>query len=414
MAHSKLTRSVRLYPIYAPIAQAHFWLPVFFLFFNQHMTIDRVLRLEAIYYVAVVILEVPSGYLSDTLGRRLTLLISTLSAVLAYILFFAGHTFGVFVLAQIGLATSVAFRSGTDTSFHYDLLARLGREAEYAGREARITRNVFVASAGAALMGGLVGIYALRLAYCLSLLTACVAFALVFAFAEPSRDPKRRGVARGFFSQIRACLAYLAQPALAWLMSFSVFMTVINHIPYEFYQPYIDLLRGQHAAPTPLVTGCHTALTMVIAAWFAKRSVRLSDYLGTRLALMLSAGIQGAIIWAMSVFLHPIVALLLGFRSVPRALMIAPLNVATVPRLQRHHRATYLSIQSLIGRLAFSLGLVLLASSASPTLTGADAIFHPLRTSAVFALAGCAVLAIVAVLIPGAQWRLIGEKRSAD
>lgn len=412
MAHSKLTRSVRLYPIYAPIAQAHFWLPVFFLYFNAHMTIDQVLRLEAIYYAAVVILEVPSGYLSDTLGRRLTLLISTLSAVLAYILFFAGNAFGVFALAQIGLAASVAFRSGTDTSFHYDLLARLGIEAEYADREARITRNVFFASAGAALTGGLVGIYALRLAYGLSLLAACVAFALVFAFAEPSRDLKCRFLARGFFSQIRACLAYLAQPALAWLMAFSVFMTVINHIPYEFYQPYIDLLKGQ--TPTPLVTGFHTALTMVIAAWFAKRSVRLSDSLGTRAALMLSAGIQGGIIWAMSVFLHPIVALLLGFRSVPRALMIAPLNVATVPRLRRHHRATYLSIQSLIGRLAFSLCLALLASSASPARTGADAIAHPLRTGAVFALAGCAALAIIAALIPRAQWRLSGEKRIAD
>ena len=190
--------------------------------------------------------------MSDTLGRHLTLLISTLSAIFAYILFFAGHTFGVFVLAQIGLAASVAFRSGTDTSFHYDLLACLGKEAEYANREARVTRNIFFASAGAALVGGAVAIYALRLAYCLSLLGACVAFALVFAFAEPIRDPKRRFVARGFFAQIRACLAYLMQPALAWLMLFSVFMTVINHIPYEFYQPYIDLLRGQHAVPTPV------------------------------------------------------------------------------------------------------------------------------------------------------------------
>ena len=146
---------------------------------------------------------------------------------------------------------------------------------------------------------------------------------------------------------------------------------------------------------------------MVIAAWFAKRSVRLSDCLGTRLALMLSAGIQGFLIWAMSLFLHPIVALLLGFRSVPRALMIAPLNAATVPRLQQHHRATYLSIQSLIGRLAFSLCLALLASSA--TSTGVDIVSHALGASAAFATAGCAVLAILAVLIPKSQWRLGSE-----
>ncbi len=414
MAHSELTRSVRLYPIYAPITQAYFWLPVFFLYFNQHMPIDQVLRLEAIYYVAVVILEVPSGYLSDTLGRRLTLLISDISAVLAYAFFFAGSSFFVFALAQIGLAASMAFRSGTDTAFHYDLLACLDRKEEYANREARITHNIFLASAGAALIGGLVATSALRLAYGLSLLGACVAVALVFAFAEPNRDPKRRFLARGFFAQIRACLTYLRQPALAWLMLFSVFMTVINHIPYEFYQPYIQLLEGQHTAYTPLVTGFHTALTMVIAAWFAKRSIRLRDHLGTRLALMLSAGIQALLISAMGFFLHPIVALLLGFRSVPRALMIAPLNAATVPRLQQHHRATYLSIQSLIGRLSFSFALALLAAfsrSKGPNI-GAS-LSYMLQLCTAFAIVGCVALASIAVLIPRSRWRLTPESDGA-
>lgn len=404
MSHSGLTRSVRLYPIYAPLTQAYFWLPVFFLYFNQHMPIEQVLRLEAIYYVAVVILEVPSGYLSDTLGRRLTLLISAVSAIFAYALFFSGGSFGVFALAQIGLAASMAFRSGTDTSFHYDLLKCLGREDAYPQREARITRNVFIASAGAALLGGVGSIYALRVAYGLSLLAACVAFVLVLLFAEPDRESSSARQASGFFLQIRACLAYLGQPVLGWLMLFSVFMTVINHIPYEFYQPYIQLLGGE--ASTPLLTGLHTALTMGIAAWFARQSIRLRDHLGIRSALMLSAGVQVVLISMMGFFFHPVVALLLAFRSVPRALMIAPLNAATVPRLQQHHRATYLSIQSLIGRLSFSLCLVLLAGvSEGPDV----ALSHTLLHCAVFAIAGCVVLAVIALMIPRSRWRLTPE-----
>ena len=370
------------------------------------MPIEQVLRLEAIYYVAVVILEVPSGYLSDTLGRRLTLLISAVSAIFAYALFFSGGSFGVFVLAQIGLAASMAFRSGTDTSFHYDLLKCLGREDAYPQREARITRNVFIASAGAALLGGVGSIYALRVAYGLSLLAACVAFVLVLLFAEPDREinPVLRRQASGFFSQIRACFAYLGQPVLGWLMLFSVFMTVINHIPYEFYQPYIQLLGGE--ASTPLLTGLHTALTMGIAAWFARQSIRLRDHLGTRSALMLSAGVQVVLISMMGFFFHPVVALLLAFRSVPRALMIAPLNAATVPRLQQHHRATYLSIQSLIGRLSFSLCLVLLAGvSEGPDV----ALSHTLLHCAVFAIVGCVVLAVIALMIPRSRWRLTPE-----
>ena len=187
-------------------------------------------------------------------------------------------------------------------------------------------------------------------------------------------------------------------------MLFSVFMTVINHIPYEFYQPYIQLLGGQ--APTPLLTGLHTALTMGIAAWFAKQSIRLRDYFGTRSALMLSAGVQVVLISLMGFFFHPVVALLLAFRSVPRALMIAPLNAATVPRLQQHHRATYLSIQSLIGRLSFSLCLALLAGvSEGSDVALSDMLLH----CAVFAIVGCIVLAVIAVVIPRSQWRLTPE-----
>ncbi|MDP6040836.1 MAG: MFS transporter [Candidatus Latescibacteria bacterium] len=408
MPNTELTRSARLYSLYAPLTQAHFWLPVFFLYFNQHMSLDHVLRLEAIYYVAVVILEVPSGYFSDTLGRRLTLIISSISALSAYTLFCFGNTFTLFALAQIALAAGMAFRSGTDTSFHYDVLKSLNREKEYDDREARIARNTFMASAGAALVGGIVGIYSLRIAYALSLIVACVAVALTFTFSEPESEKPQSS--NGFRSQIWACFAYLRHPALSWLMLFFVFMTVINHIPYEFYQPYIQLLEGQHTAPTPLLTGFHTALTMFIAAHFAKRSIRLRNRLGTRPALMLSAGIQGILILLMSLFLHPVVALFLSLRSTPRALMIAPLNAAIVPYLQQHHRATYLSIQSLIGRLAFSASLLLLS-----TFTGtANAptwltLSYTLHISTAFAITGIAILALIAIVIPRSQWQLTSE-----
>ena len=123
---------------------------------------------------------------------------------------------------------------------------------------------------------------------------------------------------------------------------------------------------------------------------------------------MLSSGVQVVLISLMGFFFHPVVALLLAFRSVPRALMIAPLNAATVPRLEQHHRATYLSIQSLIGRLSFSLCLTLLAgvsSAEGPDVALPDMLLH----CAVFAIGGCVVLAVLAIMIPRSRWRLTHE-----
>ena len=75
--------NLRIYPWYVALFNAHFWMPVFFLYFLQHVSMSEVLRLEAIYYLAVVILEVPSGYFSDRFGRRPTLLIACSSLLLA-------------------------------------------------------------------------------------------------------------------------------------------------------------------------------------------------------------------------------------------------------------------------------------------------------------------------------------------
>ncbi len=52
--------------------------------------------------------------------------------------------------------------------------------------------------------------------------------------------------------------------------------------------------------------------------------------------------------------LHAAVVALILLRGVPAGLYKAPLNAAVTPRIAQSERATYLSIQSLAGRLGFS------------------------------------------------------------
>lgn len=355
--------NVRLYPWYAAIFHAHFWMPVFFLYFLRHMELADVLRLEAIYYAGVVLLEVPSGYFSDRFGRRPTLLIANASLLAACLTFLLGNDFATFAMAQVLLAAGLAFNSGTDTSLHYDSLASLGREDEFGDREAIVARNSILASGLAGLAGGAAGMLGLRVAYALSALAAVAGLGIVLAMRKPQRQSKRL-VAAGPVDQFRICGQLLRQPLLAWLFAFYVVMTVLNHLPYEFYQPYIDLATADRLLPgesTTLATGIHVALVMVIAAWFARRSIRLRDRFGLGAVLLSATALQTAIILAMGCVLHPLIVLLVLARSVPRALMTAPINAAVAPRASQGQRATFLSIQSLAGRLAFSGWLLALS-----------------------------------------------------
>ena len=82
-----MERNLSLYPFYQIGRHTLFWVPVFFLYFSSLLTIDEVLALEALYYFSVVVLEVPSGYLSDRIGRRVTLVMGNAATVAAFVLF---------------------------------------------------------------------------------------------------------------------------------------------------------------------------------------------------------------------------------------------------------------------------------------------------------------------------------------
>jgi len=354
----KLQRNATLYPWYEATVSAMFWLPVFFLYFTEQLSLQRALQLEAIYYTAIVVTEVPSGYFSDVVGRRVTLIISALLLLAAYVLFVIDDHFAVFAAAQVCLAAGFAFHSGTNTAFHNDTLAAANIENQLADREAIVSRNSFAANAVAALVGGLVAVVDLRLAYVCSAVAALAGLGIAMMFVEPHEQTTRHD---RFVKQVTGCFGFLRQPILAWLFAYAVCMTVLNHVPYEFFQSYIDLSltsANLHDGSTTVTTGVHVALTMCIGSFFAARSVKLSKRVGLAAALLIAMGIQVVMIGAMasmlSVWLIPLILL----RSTPRALMTAPLNAAVAPRVPTTHRATYLSIQSLAGRLGFA-GLLL-------------------------------------------------------
>ncbi len=412
----RLGRNVRLYPAYTAAFNAFFWMPVFFLYFSEHLTLERVLLLESIYYIAVVLFEVPSGYFSDSVGRKPTLLISAGALLAAYGLFFWGASFVVFVLAQICLAIGISFNSGTDTSFHYDSLAALGRHNEYDQREAVAARNGFHASAVAALVGGIAAAFELRYAYGLSALAAGSMFVLVFLFTEPTTHKAEEDPHRGLVSQIGACFGHLRQAPLRWLFGFAVLMTILNHVPYEFYQPYLELLGADKwlasSTPgrgTPIITGLLAAAAMFISGSVAGRSIHVRDRIGIGPTLLSACLLQTVIIAAMAFVLHPIVIVLILLRSAPRGLMAAPLNAAIAPRVTQKTRATYFSLQSLVGRLAFSATL-----AGFSLLAGADArvawegLSRVLTAATIIALVGAVLLALFISTMIKAEQRAIG------
>ena len=366
---NKYQTNIRLYPYFRMAADCHAWIAVFFLYMSSVLSMDAVIQLSAIYYLSVFLLEVPSGYFSDHIGRRTTLLLAALSLIIAYSCFIFGGSFAWFAFGQFFLAAGIAMQSGTDTAFHYDSLKSLGQEREYQTREAKAEQWGLSMLAIATLSGGALGLFDLRLAYVFSLLGAVTMALLVWRFTEPERISSELENPQGFFKVLMSCFARLRDPVLLWIFLVMIALYALAHIVFEFYQPYISLLDISIFDATEyasLLSGVVIAISMFGGALAARFSVSWNNRLGLVGLFAVAAMIQLSIVGGMAFLVHSSILILVFTRNFPMSLVHAPVNAAIAPRINSSQRATYLSLQGLSERLVFALFLLILSIGLTP------------------------------------------------
>ena len=392
-----LDRNLNHYPWLQFSSSSFAWLPVFFLFFSQFVSLSEVIQLGAFYYFCVCLFEVPSGYFSDRVGRRITLLIASNAFIAANLAFIFADGFSLLLLGQLFLALGMAMLSGTDTAFLYDSLLSVNREREYAIFEARGQAYSMTALALFSLAGGVLGLFDLRWPYYLSLLGAIWMFWLVWQFIEPEMHRSVPSSGGSFLKTIARCIAHLRDRALAWLFFVMVLMYSLEHVVYEFYQPYIKLLEiGWFAHDSsPLVSGVVIAASMLGGSVGAMLSVRLGNALGLKLLLIAAFIVQLCIMTSLSLVLSGFALAMVVMRNFPMASIYAPVNAAIAPRIGSDLRASYLSIQSLSARLVFSALLLVLSSLVSDiSVVDWESLSLLLRGALVFGVVGTIVAAI--------------------
>lgn len=400
--NDRLERNLRIYPWYQAACGFLPWLPVFFLYFLEFVSLPEALRLSAVYYVVVVVLEVPSGYCSDRLGRRPTLLLSTIFAALSYLCFLAAGPHYWLVAGQCLLAGFMSLKSGSDNALLFDTLNELDKQHLYPQHEVNSLRFNMASMAIAALLGGFSGLIDLRWPYFLAFLAAVSAIALSYQFVEPRRLQR----ASPFFTQVRYCISRLKDPLLLWLFLFSIVAFVLVHVIAEFNQPMIrslDIDWFRNTDLSPLISGVIVTLSMSGGVIGASISLNLLQRFGLQRLLLGNLALMIFIVSAMRFMLNPLVLVFVMLRNLPMAVIEAPIQSAIAPKLEAHYRATYLSIQSLSVRLCFGLLLYMLgvflidndvdSTNAASLRPDVDAA---LTVSLFLAIAGLLVLWLVA------------------
>ncbi len=320
--------------------------------------------LESVYYVSVVLLEVPTGYLSDITSRKMTLLMGAISLVLACVLYLSGTTFVMLAIGQVIFALHMSLISGTNTVFHYESLAALKMNEQYGDREAVVHKYGSIAGGTAALLGGWLSSYQLTYAYYISLLAGIAAVIIASQFVEPETVQDDQKSSMSVLDQFKKTLGFLKEAPLGWLACYFVLVYAITHVPYEFYQPYIQLLDQSdliYGLSVSVLSGLIYASARYVSAIGASYSMVWSRRLGLFNFLMIALVAITAVVFIMASGLNIIALGFVLLRSTPWMAIKAPINNIITPRIGSGQRATFHSMLSLICRLSFFIVLLLLS-----------------------------------------------------
>lgn len=355
--------NVRLYPWFRAFQNLVFWQAVWFLFFQSELSAAEAILLYVLYDVATTVLEVPSGYMSDRWGRRPTLVVAALAGMAGCLAIVFGDGFVAFAVGQVLLGASSSFVSGTDSAMLYESLKRAGRADEVERQELRAWRFGFVALAASAVSGGALAMVGGVWTFAAGAVAYGAMLAVALRFHEPDHVASEAvpGL-RGLAPLGRA----LRIPVLGWLFVLSVAMYAFSHVPFVFGQPFIlqALEPLGLATEAPLVSGAVSALMMLLSVAASLWAAGLRRRLGLPVQLLLAFSMQVGLIAALSVSNSALAILFLLIRMVPNSLAQPFILARIQPLLPNDMRATYLSLQSLCGRLMLAGSLYFVSGSA--------------------------------------------------
>ncbi|MEO3415355.1 MFS transporter [Roseovarius sp. CAU 1744] len=368
-------RNIALYPWYQFGRNLLFWQAIWFLFFQARLSAAEAIVLYAIYDIGTTALEVPSGYLSDRIGRRFTLIVSGIATLIGVTLLSFGDGFAIFALAQVFLGASTAFNSGTDSALLFESLVSEGRQDETETQELRAWRFGFIGLALSAVLGGMMSYVDAVLPFLASALAAVGVVAVCLKFGEPPHRPET-GPQGSELVRLASLRPALTQPVLSWLFLLSMLMYGFSHLPFVFGQPFIlEALNDVGlAAEAPIVSGATSAVMMLFSVATSLAALNLRRAIGLPAILLLAFAMQITLVGVLALTNSLAAIALLFFRMVPDSLSQPFILARTQPLLDDDSRATYLSLRSFCARLLFagSLYLASLSTPASGTLPYAD------------------------------------------
>jgi MFS family permease len=148
------------------------------------LSMEEFFQLQAIFGIAVMLLEVPTGYLCDLWGRKNSLLIGAFFSGIGFTYLLIAQNFIELAIYELVIAVAMSFVSGADISLLYDATSKSSPS-----NTSRSLANMQLASVSgesmASILGGLLATISFGHALVANAITAWIPFGIALTMKEP-------------------------------------------------------------------------------------------------------------------------------------------------------------------------------------------------------------------------------------
>lgn len=325
-------------------------MPIITLFYQENgLGMKDVLLLQGIYSVAIVALEIPSGYFADLWGRKSTLIFGSILGVIGFGVYSFTDGFWGFLVAELILGIGQSFISGSDSALLYDSLKQDQREHEYTKLEGRVLSIGNFAETIAAVIGGFLAEISLRTPFIAQTFVALIAIPAAITLIEPHRELIVKDRWKSIFRVLKETL--IQRKDLQTLILFTAFIGTGTLTMAWFIQPYLKEIRGLSLSEIGIalaILNFIVGITTLVAYKIEKRLGR------TRSLVFITIGISSSYLligninhWSM----FAVLGLFYFTRGIATPILKDYINRCTTSDV----RATVLSIRNFAIRVIFAL-----------------------------------------------------------
>jgi MFS family permease len=326
-------------------------MPIIVLFFQENgLSMKEVLLLQSIFSIGIIFFEIPSGYFSDVIGRKTTIIFGCILGFVGFSVYSFSYGFGGFLIAELVLGLGSSFLSGTDSAIIYDSLIQSKKEKYYKKIEGRMLSVGNFSEAIASFLGGFVAIISLRTPFYIEMILMFFTIPLAFTLIEPKRQKYKNE--EGPIKEIIKIVKYSLHQnkEIKWLIFYSGFIGASTLTMVWFIQPYFKLVG------LPLVYfGIAWGILNLSVGIFSLYAHKIEMFVGRKKSLisLIFIAFIGYMLLGIFQSLWAIIFIILFYfvRGISGPVLKDYVNKI----ISSNMRATVLSVKALFARLVFAI-----------------------------------------------------------